>query len=570
MANDRPEFTPDLSKLDNRYQILTELNRSGDARAYLARHLELNRDVIIQVLRLPAGADETSVEHLASDARTLASARHQHVIPVLEDLPLGDGAFAIVRPRVRGTTLDQLISTVGTIPNVRVADTLEQVRGALDWARSQGVVHRYVSPAGVVYQQGSGKVLVAFEPNPSLGAAPPNACDDSRTLGELAWRMLAGQRAAAARVSSLGAVRPELSKAVIREVDAMLQCDRAGDAPFVGPLISALDPSRIMVEPPKPRPAAAESVAASAGVGAVQAAAPLTAPVEGPVKSHVVLPPVDSRRDDGEVIVVRRGLGFGARLAMAVGIAAIIVIVAILLLDHRRASSGRTAAGVTPSDTATLATGDVALRHPDTAVPYDTSAIVRPVVPVARPAAGTTLTTPPGTTTVVPGRPGMIAPPPMRRPEPAGQSPPIVSLPRAAGNDSSRSDSARGDSNRQVVRDTVQPQSVGDACNSPAAADQRACLADAIRQNDLALNDAYRRVIAALRRQANVSDEQPDPPSVDQLRRTEQSWLEWRDATCRGVGDPPLFARARADCFARESARRTHVLQQKLDSLPHD
>ena len=561
MSNDRPEFTPDLSKLDNRYQILTELNRSGDTRAYLARHLELNRDVTIQVLRLPAGADDASIEHLAADARILSSARHQHVIPVLEDLPLGDGAFAIVRPRVRGTTLDQLISTVGTIPNVRVADTLEQVSGALDWARSQGVVHRYVSPSGIVFQQGSGKVLVAFEPNPSLGATMPNACDDSRTLGELAWRMLAGQRAAAARVSSLGAVRPELSRTVIREVDAMMQCDRTAQAPFVGPLISALDPSRIFKEPPKPR------TPERAPVEPIAASAPLTAPVEGPVSSHVVLTPSAAPRDVGEVIVVRRGLSFGARLAMAVGIAAVIVIVAILLLNHRRAPAGRTAAGLTPVDTGTMATGDVSLRHPDTAVSYDTSAIVHPVTPATTTPTVTTPAMTPGSTMVDTGRVGMIAPPP-RRHEPGVQNPPIVSLPRPTTNDSARPDSVRADTSR-VSRDTTQPLSTGDACDSPRAADQRACLADAIRQNDLVLNDTYRRVITALRRQANAGDDQPDPPSVDQLRRTEQSWLEWRDATCRVVGDQPLYARARADCFAKESARRTRVLQQKLDSLPH-
>jgi uncharacterized protein YecT (DUF1311 family) len=100
------------------------------------------------------------------------------------------------------------------------------------------------------------------------------------------------------------------------------------------------------------------------------------------------------------------------------------------------------------------------------------------------------------------------------------------------------------------------------------SADQRACLASAIRDNDVALNETYRRVVVALRRQANVSDDAPDPPAVEQLRRTEQSWLEWRDSVCRGVGGAPLYARARAQCFAQESARRARVLQQKLDSLP--
>src|SRR5512146_2565896 len=105
--------TPDLSKLDNRYQILTALNRAGDSRAYLARHLALNRDVMIQVVRLPEGADEPSAEHLASDARPRASSRHAHISPGRGEIALGDRTYAVVRPRVRGTTLEQLISTVG-------------------------------------------------------------------------------------------------------------------------------------------------------------------------------------------------------------------------------------------------------------------------------------------------------------------------------------------------------------------------------------------------------------------------------------------------------------------------
>lgn len=558
MANDRPEFTPDLSKLDNRYQILTELSRSGDTRAYLARHLELNRDVTIQVLRPPADADEASAKHLASDARILSSSRHQHVVPVLEELQVGTGEFAVVRPRVRGTTLEQLISTVGTIPNVRVADTLQQVSSALDWARTQGVVHRHVSPSGVVFQQGSGRVLVSFEPNPTLGATMPNACDDARTLGELAWRMLAGQRAAAARVSSLGAVRPELSRSVIREVDALMQCDRNAQAPYVGPLISALDPGRVVAEPPKPRAAEPASIEAGA------AAEPLTAPVEGPVANHVIVPAGAAAREDDAVVMVHRGMSFGARLAMAVGVAAVIVLVAILLLSHRGAPAGRTAAGVTPPDTATSATGDVSLRRTEPTVSYDTSAIVRPTTPVSPVVPGAA----PGTTTVIAGGRGMIAPPTTRRPEPGVQNPPIVSLPGGTPRDSVRPESTRVDTAARAARDTT--QSTSDVCDSRAGADQRACLANSIRENDIALNEAYRKVIAALRRQAGVSDNDPDPPSVDQLRRTEQSWLEWRDATCRNVGEQPLYARSRAACFAQESARRARVLQQKLDSLPQE
>jgi len=64
---DESEFAPDLSKLDNRYQILSELRRAPNGRTFLARHTELNRDVTIDVVRVPSDDDE-ALRFLASDA----------------------------------------------------------------------------------------------------------------------------------------------------------------------------------------------------------------------------------------------------------------------------------------------------------------------------------------------------------------------------------------------------------------------------------------------------------------------------------------------------------------------
>ena len=162
---DESEFAPDLSKLDNRYQILSELRRAENGRTFLARHTGLNRDVTIDVVRVPRGDDE-ALRFLASDAELLSSRRHAHVIPVIEGRWLGDDAFAIVRPRVRGSTLTQLISALGTIPTQRMSGILEQVHNALEWARTNDIVNRSVAPDDIVLQQGSGRVLVAFGRDP--------------------------------------------------------------------------------------------------------------------------------------------------------------------------------------------------------------------------------------------------------------------------------------------------------------------------------------------------------------------------------------------------------------------
>ena len=103
-------MTPDplaesLRKLEDRYQILTELHHCGESRTYLARHLELNRDVTITVAR--ANSDKAFLNAYAADAEILKTKRHPNIMPVLEGTWLDDDTFAVVRARVRGSTLDQ-------------------------------------------------------------------------------------------------------------------------------------------------------------------------------------------------------------------------------------------------------------------------------------------------------------------------------------------------------------------------------------------------------------------------------------------------------------------------------
>src|SRR4051812_6018247 len=98
------DLNADLSKLEKDYQLLTELHGDGDSRTYLARHLQLNRDVTITLLRAPTGDDGNALAQFAADTRLLMTDRHQSMVPVIEGLWLDDKTFAIVRARVRGSS----------------------------------------------------------------------------------------------------------------------------------------------------------------------------------------------------------------------------------------------------------------------------------------------------------------------------------------------------------------------------------------------------------------------------------------------------------------------------------
>jgi len=514
------DYTPDLSSLEQDYQILTELHRSSDSRTYLARHLGLNRDVTVTVVHATDTAGYQMLTQYAADARILAKARHPNIIPVIEGRQLSHDTFAVVRARVRGSTLNQLVGEVGPLPLPRGA--LQNIYSALEWARKGGIVHRRVSPDDVVFQQGSGRVLLAFDPAIPLGDATWDRCADARTIGRLAWEMLAGRPSDNPDAKTLAELRPDLPTRIIEETVALMNCKRDAAPPNV--------PAYIMLLGAPP------SVLAS-NMSATRMPVPPSAIRSTPLG-----------KTDDAVLVVKQGLGFNARVALAAAVLAVIVLVALLLVNRNGSGGSLVAPGGQASDSMAQAAGDVdRASRPDT------------MVPVASPPAVAHVVTPPAT--IVAASPprdtdssrraqgeSLLAPPTERRHEPGRPTTPPLTMP-----------------NVPPPTDTTAPAQI---CGSPAPSDQRSCLKAAIQQGDVPVNRVYRQLIAALRAQAGVQDSEPDPPSVTQLRETQTKWLGDRDMACGNVGIGPLYATERAQCYADQSAKRMRELRDMLDEIP--
>ena len=486
------EFAPDLSTLQSDYQILTELRSPANTKRYLARHLELNRDVTITLIRRTDSDDPNMLTRFAADAQMLTTMRHRNVVPVIEGRWITDRVFAIVRARVRGSTLEQLITTTGPMPVTQVGTTLQEVLSAIEWARDNRIAHRHVDADSIVFQQGSGRVLIELDPSSLSGDGVSDGCTDARTIGRLAYEMLSGHRNGDVAVVSLASVRPELSPETVRETEALMRCNRDASSPDARALITLLGGN---LEPATAPPSRVRQPAARA------------VPI----------------RAANDAVVVRQGFGFNARLLTAVAVVAIIAVLGMLLLNRRDTSERRSASSSSALDSSA---GEVAL-------------------PPAKPAPDTI---------VITGRPMPLTLP---------MAPPMTNRRMVPADSHSTA----------TPRDPTPPASLesmtaGDSCDSAGADGQYSCLMSAIEQNDRTLNATYRRLIAALRRQAGVQDGDPDPESVTELRAVEARWVDARDEACRGIGEEPLYARVRAQCFAEQSARRTRELQANLATIP--
>ena len=145
--------------IDNRYRIGRRLGEGGMAVVYLGHDLLLGRDVAIKTLRPQFAADPLFRSRFEREARAAASLSHPNIIDIF-DVGEADGAAYIVMELVRGQSLKEIIAADAPFHPHDVAELLDQIGAALDYAHGQGYVHRDVKPANILVD-GHGRARIA-------------------------------------------------------------------------------------------------------------------------------------------------------------------------------------------------------------------------------------------------------------------------------------------------------------------------------------------------------------------------------------------------------------------------
>lgn len=204
------------TSLRERFQPLGILGEGASSIVLRARQLDLDRQVVLKILRVGLGEEGRFRERFQREARLLASVSHPHVLPLLDYGIREDRAF-MVYPDSEGIALDELFPPSHPMPLPELVQFLDQILAGLGELHRSGIVHRDVKPANILGNpdgswqlfdlglarieldsQGltrTGEVVGTplFMAPEAIHGLPPSPLDDLYSLGVTAYSLATGR-----------------------------------------------------------------------------------------------------------------------------------------------------------------------------------------------------------------------------------------------------------------------------------------------------------------------------------------------------------------------------------------
>ena len=181
VTNPTAEFLDLQAALAGEYSLQRELGRGGMGVVYLARDVQLDRDVAIKVLPTHLARNAQARERFMREARTAAGLSHPHIVPI-HRVSEARGFVFFVMSYVEGETLGERLRRSGPLPPAEATRVMREVAWALAYAHRRGIVHRDVKPDNILLETGTGRAVVT-DFGIAHGSTDASSTDRGKVMG---------------------------------------------------------------------------------------------------------------------------------------------------------------------------------------------------------------------------------------------------------------------------------------------------------------------------------------------------------------------------------------------------
>lgn len=141
------------------YDIEGEIGEGAMASVYLATQCSLERKVALKVMAAALAADPSFCERFLREGKTLARLSHPHTVTIHDIGNVGELYYMAMEYLPNGTLKERIAA--GLTPEQGVT-LIRQIASALGYAHAQGLVHRDVKPANILFRADGTAVLSDF------------------------------------------------------------------------------------------------------------------------------------------------------------------------------------------------------------------------------------------------------------------------------------------------------------------------------------------------------------------------------------------------------------------------
>jgi len=175
------------SVIGDRYRLECALNAGGMGTVYLAQPTTGNRKVVVKFPHLHLMGSPGFLARFKDEIRALQNLTHAHIVEIYDAGVHGHLPYLVVRYMPGGSLADRIQASPDHRLSIDELDWLPAVADALDFVHAQGILHRDVKPANLLFDEFGNVHLTDFGVAKILGDANRPDLTVSGTVGSPAY-----------------------------------------------------------------------------------------------------------------------------------------------------------------------------------------------------------------------------------------------------------------------------------------------------------------------------------------------------------------------------------------------